>query len=74
VNGRNQPNIGAEVIRELASTDSVDLLSAFIKWQGVRLVEGRLRALPIADCRHSSPSRFAMAWPLIHARWWIRRG
>ena len=45
VNGRDQPNIGAEVIRELASAQSVDLLSAFIKWQGLRLVEGPLRSL-----------------------------
>jgi superfamily II DNA or RNA helicase len=45
VNGRDQPNIGAEVIRELASAESVDLLSAFIKWHGMRLVEGPLRTL-----------------------------
>ncbi|GAC1361434.1 MAG: DEAD/DEAH box helicase [Actinomycetota bacterium] len=45
VNGVNQPRIGAEVVRELESADSVDLLSAFIKWHGLRIVEGQLRAL-----------------------------
>jgi len=38
VNGRDQPRIGAEVVRELASATSVDLISAFIKWHGLRLV------------------------------------
>ncbi len=55
VNGRDQPSIGHEVVRELASADQVDLLCAFIKWYGVRLVDqaigelmrrgGRLRVL-----------------------------
>jgi len=31
VNGRDQPRIGTEVQRELASADSVDLLCAFVK-------------------------------------------
>lgn len=45
VNGRDQPRIGAEVIRELASAASVDLISAFIKWHGLRLVASGLREL-----------------------------
>ncbi|MGK5555666.1 DEAD/DEAH box helicase family protein, partial [Actinomadura kijaniata] len=44
VNGRDQPQIGHEVARELASADRVDLLVAFIKWHGLRLIEEPLRA------------------------------
>ncbi|WP_067796527.1 DUF3427 domain-containing protein [Actinomadura formosensis] len=43
VNGRDQPQIGHEVIKELASADHVDLLIAFVKWHGLRLVEDALR-------------------------------
>lgn len=39
VNSRGQPRIGHEVNRELASADRVDLLCAFIKWQGLRILE-----------------------------------
>ena len=39
VNGRDQPRIGHEVKRELASADEVDLLCAFIKWHGLRVLE-----------------------------------
>lgn len=42
VNGRGQPRIGFEVTRELASADTVDLLCAFIKWQGLRVLEKAL--------------------------------
>jgi superfamily II DNA or RNA helicase/HKD family nuclease len=42
VNGRGQPRIGYEVTRELASADHVDLLCAFIKWQGLRVLETAL--------------------------------
>src|SRR5207253_8766633 len=45
VNGRDQPRIGAEVAREMESADSVDLLSAFIKLQGLRTIERPLRAM-----------------------------
>ncbi|PWW23486.1 phospholipase D-like protein [Geodermatophilus normandii] len=45
VNGRGQPRIGFEVARELASADSVDLLCAFIKWQGLRVIEKQLTQL-----------------------------
>ncbi|MBE3009058.1 DUF3427 domain-containing protein [Microbispora sp. NEAU-D428] len=43
VNGRGQPQIGREIVRELASATRVDLLCAFIKWHGLRLVEEALR-------------------------------
>jgi HKD family nuclease len=44
-NGRGQPRIGTEVGREMASADEVDLLCAFIKWHGVRLIEDSVREL-----------------------------
>jgi len=42
VNGHGQPNIGGEVKSELASADDVDLLCAFIKWVGLRIVLPKL--------------------------------
>src|SRR4051794_13284088 len=44
VNGRDQPRIGAEVQKELASADRVDLLCAFVKWYGVRVLEEQIEA------------------------------
>ncbi|MEU4232008.1 DUF3427 domain-containing protein [Nonomuraea sp. NPDC026600] len=38
VNGRGQPEIGHELKHELASADRVDLLCAFVKWNGVRVL------------------------------------
>ena len=45
VNGTGQPRLGIEIIKELASAESVDLVSAFIKWHGFRVVEKALREL-----------------------------
>lgn len=45
VNGRGQPSIGTEVQRELASADRVDLLCAFVKWHGVRVINDQLLEL-----------------------------
>jgi hypothetical protein len=42
VNGRDQPQIGREIGKELASADRVDLLCAFVKWYGLRLIEDAL--------------------------------
>jgi HKD family nuclease len=44
VNGRDQPRIGVEVQKELASADRVDLLCAFVKWYGVRVLENHIDA------------------------------
>ncbi|MEU7907896.1 DUF3427 domain-containing protein [Actinoplanes sp. NPDC049118] len=44
-NGRGQPRIGTEVNKEMASADEVQLLCAFIKWHGVRLLEDSVRRL-----------------------------
>lgn len=44
-NAPQEPTLAAELRAELASADQVDLLCAFIKWQGLRLLEGPLRQL-----------------------------
>lgn len=44
-NARDEPTLAAELRAELASADRVDLLCAFVKWQGVRLLEGELSEL-----------------------------
>lgn len=41
-NGKDDPNLAAELRAELASANSLDLLSAFIKWSGLRLLESAL--------------------------------
>ena len=45
VNGRDQPRIGHEVAREMASADQVDLLCAFVMWHGLRILEEPIRRL-----------------------------
>ena len=45
VNGHGQPRIGTEVQRELASADNVDLLCAFVRWAGVRILDTHLEEL-----------------------------
>ncbi len=44
-NGHNEPTLAAELRAELASADQVDLLCAFVKWQGLRLLEEELSEL-----------------------------
>ncbi|MEI8082859.1 MAG: DEAD/DEAH box helicase family protein, partial [Actinomycetes bacterium] len=44
-NARDEPTLAAELRAELASSDRVDLLCAFVKWQGVRLLEDQLSEL-----------------------------
>lgn len=44
-NGRGEPTLAAELRGELASADRVDLLCAFVKWQGLRLLENQLTEL-----------------------------
>jgi superfamily II DNA or RNA helicase/HKD family nuclease len=44
-NGRNEPTLAAELRAELASADHVDLLCAFVKWQGLRLLANQLTDL-----------------------------
>lgn len=44
-NARKEPTLAAELRAELASADRVDLLCAFVKWHGLRLLEGELTEL-----------------------------
>jgi superfamily II DNA or RNA helicase len=44
-NARNEPTLAAELRAELASADHVDLLCAFVKWHGLRLLERELTEL-----------------------------
>jgi superfamily II DNA or RNA helicase/HKD family nuclease len=44
-NGRDQPRIGTEINRELASADRVDLLCAFIKFRGMLFIKDAVRDL-----------------------------
>jgi superfamily II DNA or RNA helicase/HKD family nuclease len=41
-NARDEPNMGSELRAELDTCDEVDLLCAFVKWYGLRLLEREL--------------------------------
>jgi superfamily II DNA or RNA helicase/HKD family nuclease len=43
-NASGEPNLGAELRAEFDSADEVDLLCAFVKWHGLRLLEPELDA------------------------------
>jgi superfamily II DNA or RNA helicase/HKD family nuclease len=44
-NGSGEPTIGSEIKRELASADRADLLCAFIRWHGVRMLREPIQEL-----------------------------
>lgn len=44
-NARDEPNLAGELRAEIASADGVDLICAFVRWHGVRLLEDDLREL-----------------------------
>lgn len=44
-NAHGEPSLGSELRAELDSADEVDLLCAFVKWHGVRVLEPELRRL-----------------------------
>ncbi|HIZ97041.1 MAG TPA: DUF3427 domain-containing protein [Candidatus Janibacter merdipullorum] len=44
-NSIGEPSLGSELRAELTTADSVDLLIAFVKWYGLRLLEPQLRRL-----------------------------
>lgn len=44
-NARDEPNLGNELSLEMETADSVDLLCAFVKFSGVRVIENQLAAL-----------------------------
>ncbi len=44
-NAKYEPNLGPEIKAEIATSDRVDLLCAFVRWAGLRLLEPELRQL-----------------------------
>jgi hypothetical protein len=44
-NAKSEPSLGAELRAEIDTADEVDLLCAFVKWHGLRLLEPQLRRL-----------------------------
>ncbi|MFD1531953.1 DUF3427 domain-containing protein [Pseudonocardia aurantiaca] len=44
-NARDEPSLSAELRAELASADRVDLLCAFVRWHGLRVLEEQLDLL-----------------------------
>ncbi|KQW12931.1 DEAD/DEAH box helicase [Streptomyces sp. Root369] len=42
-NAPDDPNLGAELRAELATADRIELLCAFVKWYGIRVLESSLR-------------------------------
>jgi HKD family nuclease len=44
-NAHGEPNLGSELRAELDSCDEVDLLCAFVKWYGLRLLDSELSRL-----------------------------
>ena len=43
VNARGEPSVGRAIEREIPSSDSIDLLCAFVRWTGLRVLDGALR-------------------------------
>lgn len=43
VNARDEFRIGAELKKEIKSTDRIDLICSFIKWSGLRLIKNELK-------------------------------
>ncbi|MBT2513409.1 DUF3427 domain-containing protein [Arthrobacter sp. ISL-30] len=44
-NSKDDPNLAAELRAEIESADTVDLLCAFVRWTGLRLLEPALQSL-----------------------------
>lgn len=44
VNAKGEPGIGSALLQEVPSADSIDLLCAFIKWNGFRVLEPTVKA------------------------------
>jgi superfamily II DNA or RNA helicase len=47
VNARGEPAVAHALANEIPSADSIDLLCAFVRWHGLRILEGPL----VAHCR-----------------------
>jgi len=48
-NAHGEPAVGHEIMAELPSADRVDVIMAFVKWYGLRLLEEPLRELRARD-------------------------
>jgi len=44
VDARGEPGLAHSLAHEIPSADSIDLLCAFVRWHGLRLLEGQLEA------------------------------
>ncbi len=53
VNARDQPSVGAAIEREIHSADGIDLLCAFVRWNGLRMIRPALEAF----CTAGKPLR-----------------
>jgi superfamily II DNA or RNA helicase/HKD family nuclease len=53
VNARGEPGLAHNLALEIPSADSIDLLCAFVRWHGLRILEAELRA----HCRAGKPLR-----------------
>lgn len=53
VNGRGEPSVGAAIEREIHSADGIDLLCAFVRWNGLRPLQPALKA----HCEAGRPLR-----------------
>jgi superfamily II DNA or RNA helicase/HKD family nuclease len=53
VNARGEPGVGHAIEREIASADQIDLICAFVRWNGLRLVLPALKA----HCESGKPLR-----------------
>ena len=53
VNARGEPALAHALKHEIPSADSIDLLCAFVRWHGLRVLEDQLRA----HCRAEKPLR-----------------
>lgn len=53
VNARGEPSLAHALAHETPSADSIDLLCAFVRWHGLRVLEDQLRA----HCRAGRPLR-----------------
>ncbi len=62
VNARGEPRIGHSIAAEIPSADRIDLVCAFIRWHGVRVIEEPLREFrergrPLESSRRSIRAR-----------------
>ena len=53
VNARGEPALAHALAHEIPSADSIDLLCAFVRWHGLRVLEDEL----VAHCRAGKPLR-----------------